>query len=381
MYDLVIVGAGIAGLRVGIETIKKGMNCCILERYSVGGRISTFKKRFAIGDVQWEVGAGRISTSHKKVLALFKKYGLTFVPHSSDSYYDGVKNDFNELISVYLEPLLKLDPSVLATHTLKQLLDRIHGPNSFISKFPYYSEIHVLRADLALHAFQHEMGQGKFGTCKEGLQALTDAMRDEFVSLGGSIFTGVTVTGITNKIHKNTVFCKTDNVYNEFDAKKIVLAVPSTALKSIKGIRAPVLKYLKMKPLLRIYAVFSKPIKVPRIVTSSPIRYIIPVSSHAAMISYTDGDDARYWRKKDQDAVMKELRKILDLPDPIFFKKEYWVDGCTYWLPGVYNVEEESVKSLKIGENVFLCGESYAVHQCWIESALEQADKLLKIIL
>ena len=95
------------------------------------------------------------------------------------------------------------------------------------------------------------------------------------------------------------------------------------------------------------------------------------------MISYTDGDDARYWKKKDQVAVMKELRKIVDVPDPIFFKKEYWADGCTYWLPGKYNVEEESEKSLQIGENVFVCGESYAVHQCWIESALDQADKLL----
>ena len=378
MYDLVIVGAGIAGLRVGIECSKKGMNCCILERYSVGGRISTFKKHFTgIGDVQWEVGAGRISTSHKKVLQLIKKYGLTFVPHSSDSYYDGDKNNFNELIGVYLEPLRLLDPSVLATHTLGELLSSVLGDVSFISKFPYYSEIHVLRADLALYTFQHEMGSTSFGGCKEGLQAITDSMRDEFVSLGGSIFTGVTVTGITNKIHKNTVFCKTDNVYNEFDAKKIVLAVPSTALKSIKGIRAPVLKHLKMEPLLRIYAVFKKPHTIQRIVTDSPIRYIIPVGPYAVMISYTDGEDARYWRKKDEDAVMKELRKIVDVPDPIFFKKEYWADGCTYWLPGKYNVEEESEKSLQIGENVFLCGESYAVHQCWMESALEQADKLL----
>jgi len=376
MYDLIIVGAGVAGLRVGIECSKKGMKCCILERYSVGGRVSTFKKVINGLNIQWEVGAGRISTSHKKVLALFKRYGLTFVPHSPDSYYDGIKNDFNDLIGAYLEPLRLLDPSVLATHTLGELLSSI-GDVSFISKFPYYSEIHVLRADLALHTFQHEMGKGVFGGCKEGLQALTDAMRDEFVSLGGSIFTGVTVTGITNKVHINTVFCKTNNVFNEFHTKKIVLAVPSAALKSIKGINAPVLQYLKMEPLLRIYAVFSKPIKVQRIVTDSPIRYIIPVSSHAVMISYTDGDDARFWRKKDQDAVMKELRKILDVPDPIFFKKEYWTDGCTYWLPGAYNVEEESAKSLKMGENVFLCGESYAVHQCWIESALDQADKLL----
>ena len=87
MYDLIIVGAGIAGLRVGIKSLKKGIKCCILEKYDVGGRIYTFKKNIhGFGPVQWESGAGRICTSHKKVLKLFKKYRLTFVPISGESY-------------------------------------------------------------------------------------------------------------------------------------------------------------------------------------------------------------------------------------------------------------------------------------------------------
>ena len=244
---------------------------------------------------------------------------------------------------------------------------------TFYHKFPYYSEIHVLRADVALHAFSNEMGSARFGGCKEGLSSLINAMRDEFISLGGTIITGITVLNI----HKNTVYCEDKFIAKEFTAKNIVLAVPSNALKHIKGVNKDVLKHLRMEPLLRIYAVFKTPVNIPRIVTASPIRNIIPISPHIIMISYTDGDDTRVWRKKEQDDVMKELRKIVDVPDPIFFKKEYWGDGCTYWLPGRYNVEEESEKSLQIGENVFLCGESYAVNQCWIESALEQADKLL----
>ena len=64
------------------------------------------------------------------------------------------------------------------------------------------------------------------------------------------------------------------------------------------------------------------------------------------------------------------------------FKQHHWYDGCTYWLPGTYNVEEESNKSLnprpKSMPNLFMCGESFAVKQCWVESALVQADKLLE---
>ena len=61
-YDLIIVGGGIAGLRVGIEALKArpGINCCILEKYAyIGGRIVTFRKNIPrIGEVQWENGAG-----------------------------------------------------------------------------------------------------------------------------------------------------------------------------------------------------------------------------------------------------------------------------------------------------------------------------------
>ena len=81
---------------------------------------------------------------------------------------------------------------------------------------------------------------------------------------------------------------------------------------------------------------------------------------------------------------MTEARKLFPertIPDPIFFKQHPWYEGCTYWLPGSYNVEEESKKSLHPRPhtipNLFMCGESFAVHQCWIESALDQADKLL----
>jgi hypothetical protein len=111
------------------------------------------------------------------------------------------------------------------------------------------------------------------------------------------------------------------------------------------------------------------------------------------MISYTDGKDAKFWFKQGEgksgeenvkDLVMTEIRRLFPdrtVPDPIFFKQHPWFDGCTYWLPGEYNVEEESNKSLRplpsTIPNLFMTGESFAVKQCWIESAITQSDKLL----
>ena len=118
-------------------------------------------------------------------------------------------------------------------------------------------------------------------------------------------------------------------------------------------------------------------------VVSSYIRYIIPINDNIIMISYTEGPYATYWTNIDKDElqynVMNEIRRLFpnkNIPDPIFFKKHSWKIGCSYWLPGRYSVEEASQKILNPKQGIFVCGESYAVYQCWMESALEHAEKL-----
>jgi hypothetical protein len=422
-YDLIIVGGGIAGLRVGIKALKinPGINCCILEKYGyIGGRIVTFRKNIPrVGLVQWENGAGRIATTHKKVLHLLKDYGLTFIPIGNESSFINEKtgviaeNSFSDLIQFYFGPIEQLPINVLATHTLSELLNRTIGlaaAKKLYEEFPYYSEIHTLRADLALESFRKEMGaSGGFGVIKEGFSSLTNAMMDEFTSLGGKVIFDVAAYKVASNRdnHNNsvTINCRIRNTNTKtlYTGAAVVLALHHSALTKIEGVNTlSVLRHLTMMPLLRIYAVFptirgvSWFSRFSKIVTNSRIRYIIPIDFRRGivMISYTDGLDAKWWFKQNIDdsgdndvkeIVMTKIRKLfpeLNIPDPIFFKQHPWYDGCTYWLPGDYNVEEESNKSLhprpKSMPNLFMCGESFAVKQCWVESALVQADKLLE---
>jgi hypothetical protein len=417
VYDLIIVGGGISGLRVGIEALKRypGLKCCILEKYGyIGGRVVTYHIHIPkVGNVGWENGAGRISTSHKKVLELLKQYNLTFIPLGEDVDWDSggniIKNDFNDLIDFYLGPIQGLPNKTLATNTLKELLDSTIGTykaKKFYEQFPYWSEIHTLRADLALESFRSEMGTYKgFGVCKEGLSALIAAMSKEFIQKGGKIIMDTELVRIMNN-PDDSVFlhCKSRNTdkHELYIGKAVVLALHRDALSKINEIKnLPVLKRLEMTPLLRMYAVFPTKGGVSwfsglnKIVTKSPVRYIIPLDSSRGivMISYTDGDDAKYWLKEGEgkhgeanvkDLVMSEIRALFPdrtIPEPIFFKQHPWQDGCTYWLPGVYNIEDESMRSLHPlpydYPHLFMCGESFAVHQCWMESALVQSDKLL----
>jgi hypothetical protein len=425
-YNVVIVGAGAAGLRVGVEVLKRrpSLRCCILEKYNyIGGRVVTYHKEVkGVGEVQWENGAGRISTSHKRVLRLMRRYGLTFVPLQGETKFLSmgshvfppplVSNRFYQMLPIYLAPLSRLTHEVLATHTLGELLEQTLGAKkakAFYQEFPYYAEIHLMRADLALHSFEEEMGTNEgFGVCAEGYQAITEKMREEFVSLGGEVIMGMTVTGVASlgdggqegvEVHGVERTCLGSKVKRVFMGKKVVLALHSVALRNIQGVRdLPVLSHLAQPPLLRMYAVFPKVDgkvwfhDLPKVVTDSRLRYVIPCDKEkgVVMISYTEGPDAEYWMemppRRMEKTVLRDVRAMFperDIPTPLFFKTHPWTDGCTYWLPGMYDAAEESQRSLQPLPNampgLFMCGESFSLRQAWVEGALEQADALLKL--
>ena len=407
MTDLLIGGAGLAGLRIGLAVLKadRTKRVIILEKEKhTGGRVFTYYS--PDHKIQWEEGAGRISTQHTKTLSLLKKYGLHTIPISSESDWMSSKGDtqpnpFTELCAIYLDPLKALDPRTLATHTIEQLLKKTVGPlkaSRFMSLFPYHAETHTLRADLALRSFDEEMGRHEFVVCKEGLSALTSAMAAEFLERGGEIHHGITITGVNKKGNRMVVDVEhnhdTQKYKGMYEGNAVVLTMPCDVLKKITMPVLPVLKHLAMEPLVRIYAVFplqqGKPwFSQTKIVTDGPLRYIIPMNPKQGtiMISYMEGPDTDKWfhlpKERLTKELMKEVRRLfpLEIPEPTMVKRYPWAQGCSYWLPGDYDVEEESHASLQPYPQIplFLAGESFAVKQCWMESALEQADQLLSL--
>ena len=410
----IVVGGGVAGLHTGIKLAKKGIICCIIDEYTCGGRVQTYRN----GDLKWENGAGRISSKHKHTLSYIKKYGLTLIPLPDKIDYLSTElepNPFFDLQS-YLEPLRSLPPDTLATHTLHDIMDKvIPNAREFYTAFPYYAEMSVMRADLALQSFAKEMGSHHgFYVCKEGLSAIIDGMKQEFQELGGTILENTHVESVESVNHLIYVHCSSNGQQIFIRAPMCILAVQRDALVNLLNIPVvrSVTSKLKMVPLLRIYAVFAEshsdspnslvgktPTKISdktpatnwkawfadlkSTVVDSPIRYIIPINDRTIMISYTEGPYATHWMSmkldKREHEVMKEIRRLFPdrtIPDPVFFKCHYWKMGCTYWLPGKYNVEEESYKIMNPKQNIYVTGESYAVHQCWTESALTHAEQL-----
>jgi monoamine oxidase len=407
-YDYIIVGAGIAGLHTAILLQKKypKAKIAILERYKYnGGRVVTYKHDIpGYGKVQWENGAGRIHcTKHPLVMKYLHRYGLTFSPIGDVMAFVGSESQSLSLMqtnifeSTYL-PIIhallqELSAEELRQHTIKELLEKIMDrpkAHEFLTQFAYNSELDVLRADWALQVFEGEMGSSSgFGVCKEGLSKLIAGMVADFK---GDILEEHYVKNVNPDSLEVEVVSGKDGPIIMQAQKAVVLALHLDALCEIKSVRGwKMLQHVKMRPLLRTYAVFpGKPFKgVSKIVEDGGLRYFIPMGDSVAMISYTDGSDAeKYIKILDNEGasvlcekLMRELRKLFpNIKDPIFFKAHPWRSGCSYWLPGDYDVEVASVEAHTPfpGKAVYVCGESFSTRQAWMEGALEHAESLFK---
>lgn len=416
-YDILIVGAGLAGLHSALRLSKAfpKKTIAIAEAYNyIGGRVVSYKvkdKRFK--GIQWENGAGRIHTSHKVILKYVEDYGLTTIPLSTDAQWidskskEVIEDRWPRYSSLLQHIFSQTKPSILATHTLFELLSKVYSSNmakGILSFYPYKAETFHMRADLALQSMKDEMGSmSGFCVVKEGLSTLIDKMVDTLKERGIKFLLNHRCVSVEKHSCSFTIQEK-DEIPSQkvIEAKQIILALHSEALQHIPPFtRLPALQNITMEPLLRTYAIFPTSkgkswfSETPKTITDSPLRFIIPVNpaKGVIMISYTDSDDTKQWTsilKKDgqdalQHAIMKEVRKLFpeqEIPDPLFFKAHEWKEGCSYWTPGLYDPKQMSLQMMKPFpkrfEDVYVCGESYSMKQCWMEGALEHAEDMLK---
>ena len=400
VQDILIVGGGIAGLTVAAELARRGRSVLLLEAYpNFGGRIATFRDP-DIG--QYEIGAGRIFHTHKRVHALIEKYKLHTYPIGTDSYFDHAKNDFLELFTPLRRVLETLAPSVLATHTIKECLPAAYLP--ILEKFPYRAEVDLMRADLALASFQPDdpMGSDKraaYVGIVEGIDSITSNIADAATRLGATLKSRHRVSDIKRindelfeitGMHRK----KVDEKPFSYTAKHVIIATCRCSLSKFSVLRgAPLLKQLATSSLMRIYAKYpqNKSGKiwfedVSKTVTSNPLRNVIPINPKTGliMISYTDGKDTTYWKDKEdktlETAIQNHVHELFpdkDIPKPDYLQKHYWGGGCTYWLPGSYDVEKASREAIHPSKNLYVVGESISTQQSWIEGALESAETFL----
>jgi len=405
-WDTVIVGGGIAGLSIA-EYLSQTIDpkrILVLEQYGAwGGRIATehIAATATVPELQYEAGAGRIFHTHKRVKHLVERFGLATYPISSDSLFETQPNPFHELFYPLQSLFTSLSKHDLTTHTIYELV-----PNDIqhiFKTYPYWAEIQLMRADVSLASFQKDAPMGSttntdfYGIVK-GLDSITDNLRRVITDAG---------VELRNHHHVDDIQRTPKDLFEikgikkqpfSYIARRVIIATPFSEFGKFSVLRSrPMLKQLAMSPLIRIYAVYP-PSKstgkvwfsdVKKTVTTNLLRYIIPINPKTGliMISYTDGEDTNYWRSKDGEELehaidenVHSLFPTLDIPKPVYLKKHDWVAGCTYWLPGDYDVAAASREAHNPSPNVFVCGESVSQTQAWIEGALESVETLKTLL-
>lgn len=419
-YDVIVVGAGIAGLFTARELLKKypGISVAIAEKYKgFGGRTYSYSPPGFPG-IQWEMGAGRIHKDHTLLMKLIKEYNLNFIPLNSSIDFLEKPGDFpvsnpfeTVIIPVYFQPLFQLSKETLANHTIQQIMNKLYGSSKtkkILAYFPYKAEVNTLRADLALKTFfgNGEMGSyDNYGVLAEGFGELVSRLKAELQQRGCIFLSRHELLNLKKGPNGSTDLDfqfgysdpKSSGKITLRAEKAVILALHKGSIAKIPAFNGwKTLQHLSTKPLLRTYAIF--PVKkgqcwfsgMSKIVTPQRPRFIIPMNpaQGTIMISYTDAEDTADYMKIQKEngdkgletVIMKDIRNLfpyLEIPNPLFFKSHPWDVGATYWKPGNYSAENESLKSChplpKSLPNVYLCGESWSMKQAWVEGALESA--------
>lgn len=386
-HNTIIVGGGLAGLWLADALTKHGDTVTVIEKYDyLGGRVLTAKAGY-------EIGAGRVHTSHRLVAELVRRYKLHTTDLSPDSLWrsrddrHAEPNDFDATWASLLTIFSTLSPPILATHTLAQLAVRIMGRSAMqlLDKFPYRAETERMRADLGIISFMNEMGSASgYYVVNEGLSAIIRGLEKDILHRGGRIVLNTEVTDVRG----TTVITKSGRV---FHGDRVILGLHSSALRRLPATRhLAALKHLTMAPLTRIYAAYPSLdwLGSTRIVTNSPLRYIIPVNpaKGIVMISYVDDRDTRRWKGLTGARLEREIQKeVIRLfphaPTPAWVKAYEWTDGCTYWMPGTYDPVIEARAAMAPRPGLYICGESLSVgRQVWMEGALETAAAVLQAL-
>ena len=182
--DQLIVGAGIAGLRTAIELklSNRDLQIRVVElNPAAGGRMYTYHTKAGSKEIQYDTGAGRLHSSHKKLIALLDHYGIKRFQLSDKSDWrrlgsDSEPNRFYELWSTLLEVYKELPESTLRNKTLRELaLDTIGVDHAkdLLDRNTYRAELEVMTAVPAI-AMVATLHGGSFHVPIGGFVRLSD---------------------------------------------------------------------------------------------------------------------------------------------------------------------------------------------------------------
>jgi cytochrome b involved in lipid metabolism len=381
-YDIIIVGCGISSLFYVYRLQKMNSNAkiAILEKTpSYGGRIQSYK----IGDDIINSGALRFNKNHKHLIQLLDEFGIT---------------NYKKLAS---------KKSVILTKQLREKFDKFLRKTSHkkYADYPFSSVAKLFftkdeYCTLKLwFGYDEEWENIQCYHLSKTILSNYDADEYFYFPEGYSIVPDAVYNAV--KDNKNYHFnfetkvvkiADPNNIYTlnnkHFTADHIIFACPPHYILNIQGTEElkPLIGYVGWQTLNRMYA------KIPNhgfpkkaIHSNSPICQIIPINEDIVMISYTTGEDARFWIEQEQNGTLwKTLQECLKpyfpngVKKPEWIQQNYWNPATHYFRPGCIpeEIQNKSFQPLA-NKKWYIIGEAISLNQGWVNGALENTKTFL----
>jgi protoporphyrinogen oxidase len=421
MYDIIIVGAGIAGLNIARLLDKSNKKICIIEKSKrIGGLIhSKYMSIIHKGKkkkIKIEAGGAVVYSYQKHMLELINKFNIEMSSLPIDSnkrhhkdFLDTERtnkpltkknvNKYFALLKKIFSYMDKKGTVYCRKFTLEQIaLELIDFKDVRFIEFcyGYAAEFRVANSIVSRKNIENELfysdkiyffkGKGYI----ELIQAIYESFSSNVV--------------LKKKCELHSFVEKSSNIQvhtslGQLTCKQLIFAIPKQSLISLCDSftkdELELLDSVQSVSLNRLFAQYNmskaknkwmEDINFSTV--NNPIRQIIPIKKKMGLfqISYSDWYFADYWgslhtkqSKKIIKKLLSEVFKKKQIDHPIVYKNYYWKDAIHYWKP---NMNENRLKKKieHLRKNIFIIGESYSKNQGWCEGAIQTSISVAKII-
>ena len=424
VYDIIIVGGGIAGLYMAYKLRNTNKSILIIEKDSrYGGRIETKYNQNGNEKLQYDAGPARISRNHNRTLQLIKSLKLETIKIKPNKEYKHIhsdktveiQNDISAKYSKYIiKESAKYSKTYLQSVKFVDLCEQILGiekTQEFKNMFGYDAEFTYCNAYDAIEMFKKDFQNiGTYFVMKDGLSSVINTLLDKLKEY--SHITLVQNTEIKKfKYVQSTQLTRlytTHTSNKSYDSGIIIWAIPKNPLAKINGwskSQQDLFNSVEPISLHRIFCQFphkngkSWLSTVPRTTTNDGLRQIIPLNGEKGFTQlYSDSYWADYWNikythsKKDfiQELVL-HLHTVFPeyktIPEPTYIDSVYWSEGVHMWKAGFNSdIYYDKIQHVSDTTNsnptvMFIIGEAFSKHQCWIEGAIESADDVYSSVI
>ena len=398
-YDIIIVGAGLAGLYTAYNIKKRHPNksFIILEsnrRNYIGGRIGN--ELFYGEEIVVGAGVGRQDTD-ELLIKLLDELKINYEEFKVNMHYSKeIKNVVD--IKHYLNILRKAYKPQYSSYTFKKYGIKILGKklyDDFVISSGY-SDYENEDTYEVLYHYQMEDNSPGWTALHINWSILVRKLCDV---IGMKNIKTSTKVEYVEKLDNCLIEVGTQN--KRLYAKQVIVA---TRISTIQKLFPTMSIYNEIvgQPFIYIYAKFDKKsseimkeIISTYTIVPGPLQKMIPFSESVYMIAYADNKNAELLSKHKENTLENriyfenELEKALGLIHGILkiiaIKDYYWPIGTHYYKPLTkgHKLRTNFIKEVQHpdkDECILVVGEAVSRRQGWTEGALESVHAVLKYI-